>query len=148
MGRFQRPSAGGAALVVSVLALAAALVGTAFSAGGSQVPGKNGVLSSDIKNKQVKGKDLSKIVTHSTDGTIEGTADNENYGVEEVTVNCEGKEKVIGGGLTFPDETSPGIQNTHDNFVGESFKDGNGWTIDAVSDEEPEDFIAYAYCVK
>jgi hypothetical protein len=53
-GRRLRPSP---ALVVAFVALFVALVGTAFS-GGSKVPGKNGVKSSDIAPMNVKTGDL------------------------------------------------------------------------------------------
>jgi len=144
--RIRRPSAGGAALIVSVLALVVALVGTAFSDGGSQVPGKNGVLSSDIKKKNVKGKDLANIVVRQKTGTIDDSSGNGLWGVDEVTVNCEGKEKILSGGLEFPDEVES--NNVHNSFVGQSFKDGNGWTVWPTTDEGDTDYIVYAYCLK
>jgi hypothetical protein len=53
-----RPSSGQAALVVSVIALVFAIVGTAFS-GGSKVPGKNGVKASDIAKGAVRNAKIA-----------------------------------------------------------------------------------------
>jgi hypothetical protein len=46
-------------LIISVVALVLALVGTAFS-GGSKVPGKNGVKASDIAKGAVKNAKIAK----------------------------------------------------------------------------------------
>ncbi len=65
MNRLNRKnlSSGRVALIISVVALVFALVGTAFS-GGSAVPGKNGVKASDIAKGAVKeGKLAGGAVT-------------------------------------------------------------------------------------
>lgn len=53
-----KATAGRAALVVSVIALVFAIVGTAIG-GGSRVPGKNGVKSTDIAKNAVKNADVA-----------------------------------------------------------------------------------------
>jgi hypothetical protein len=56
--RRPRLSSGRVALIISVLALVLALVGTAFSVG-SRVPGKGGVKASDIATGAVKKKKIA-----------------------------------------------------------------------------------------
>jgi hypothetical protein len=137
---------------VSVLALVVAMAGTAFSGGGSAVPGKNGVLSSDIKNKQVKAKDLAKIATRSETSSIEGeVADNGLFGGQTVSVDCKAKEKVLSGGVEIlSDEASddPPDHSVFNHFVGDSHKSGNGWKATVATDEGEVDYRVYAYCLK
>jgi hypothetical protein len=67
-----RPSSGQVALVISVIALVFAIVGTAFS-GGSKVPGKNGVKASDIAKGAVRGPKIANGAVSSSkiaDGAV------------------------------------------------------------------------------
>ena len=73
------PSSGRVALIVSVVALVFALVGTALS-GGSRVPGKNGVKASDIGAGAVKTKKIGKAAVTS-DKFFLSVVQNLNFGL-------------------------------------------------------------------
>ncbi len=89
---------GPVALIISVVALVMALVGTAFS-GGSAVPGKNGVKSSDIAKGAVKG---SKIAA----GAVTG---GKFFLGKKVTLNLD---VVPGSTCTEFDISAPGVTAT------------------------------------
>jgi hypothetical protein len=135
---------------VSVLALVVAMAGTAFSGGGSAVPGKNGVLSSDIKKKNVKAKDLANIVARSESGAIDEAPSNGLFGGQQITVPCKSKEKVISGGVDVTSEEAddPPNDSVFNHFVGESHKEGNGWKATVATDEGTVEYTVYAYCLK
>jgi hypothetical protein len=109
MLRKLKEHAGVAALVVAVMALFVALTGIAGA-----LPGSKGVDKNDLKKNVVKSKNVAPDSLTGADineGTLNvGTGLNvvqrkanlgpiAGNGIGEGTVNCQGNEKVIGGGF-------------------------------------------------
>jgi hypothetical protein len=125
----RRPSP---ALVVAVVALVAALAGTAVAGPGAETSKLNRSKVKNIANKQINKQlpwttaDLAPgAVTAPVFGTINTRAVTQNVldgDYFEATANCQSGEKVISGGVKWnnvaPDEFMP---------IVESYKEGEGW---------------------
>jgi hypothetical protein len=168
-----RPSG---AMVVAFVALFVALAGTAFS-GGSKVPGKNGVKSSDIAPMNVKTSDLKDAAVTSqklaadsvtdaklaanavTSGKVANnalTGADIDYGSHVVAVN--NGEGASGAQATCPEgeiATGGGADSSDNADTGaleSSFPEPNTgqatqWQVFYASGANAGDFTAYVICM-
>lgn len=132
------------ALIVALIALVTSTSGAAYAV---QVAARNSVVSTSIKNGQVKSKDLAaNAVTGSkiADGTV-GAADISVIRVEwgggvsvsgpgmvssmPVTARCPAGTEVIGGGAEWIDVSPNAVPH-----IGSSTVSDNGWKASGTVD--------------
>lgn len=112
------------ALIVAVVALIAALAGTAIAEPGASSSALTKSKVKRIANKQagkqieallpIGSAELAAINTRTQTQTLPPTG----FAGTEVTVNCQSGEEVISGGVNAP---------TGDVLIGSSHKQGEGW---------------------
>lgn len=121
MSRISRPSP---AIIVAVVALVAALAGTAVAGPGAST---SAVDKSDVKRIATKkaNKAVNAVLplTSANLGTINTRTQSQNlpptgFAGTEVTANCQAGEKAISGGVNAP---------TGDVLIGSSHKQAEGW---------------------
>jgi hypothetical protein len=116
MKRFirRRPSP---AMIVAVIALVAALAGTAVAAGGISV-------SDFTKKTKQKTVGVGKLTYVVTTKTIPGGGNPDGINVP-VSATCPSGLHVIGGGIKVPEPASP--PNNDDIFLADSYPTATGW---------------------
>ena len=121
MSRISRPSP---AIIVAVVALVAALAGTAVAGPGAST---SAVDKSDVKRiatkKANKAVNAAFPVTSADLGTINtrtSTQNVNNNAFGETTANCQAGEKLLSGGVRVGDSNDF-------TFLMESRKQGEGW---------------------
>jgi hypothetical protein len=132
------------AIVVAVVALVAAVAGTAIAGPGASTSALNKAKVKRIANKQIDkrlpltGADIDygihKVTVLNTAGTAGATA------------SCpDGEIAISGGSDTFdPPDTGPLQTNTPTPFVGET---ANGWQVLYESTADQGDIAAFAMCM-
>jgi hypothetical protein len=122
------------ALIVAVVALVAALAGTAVAEQATTSVSKK--KTKRIANKQID-KRLSAIAEHSTTFVLPGNS------FVARTVSCDADESVLSGGWRWnqaPLNTNHVVQLDH--------REGNGWRVGARNGTgSPKNFTVHAYCV-
>jgi hypothetical protein len=141
------------ALIVGVLALVAALAGTAVAADPvaqtSISKKKTKRIATNKANKAVEafaeatfpigGGDLGEITERSqTNQIANGTTTSQ-------TVNCESEERVISGGSRWDNFATTPIAV----FTQEDKREGNGWRAGGINvSGATQPFTVYAYCLE
>jgi hypothetical protein len=149
MSRIARPSP---AILVAVIALVAALAGTAIAGPGAQTSAITKAKVKKIANKQINKRipwqtadiadaaitapKLAAIDTHEQ--TVSVT---DNY--FEITANCDTGERVISGGVKV---NNPNLADFTP-YVFESHKEGNGWYVRGYNVGSRQ-VTAEAYCLQ
>jgi hypothetical protein len=143
----RRQPLGGAALIVAVLALCAAMVGTSLAV--TKI--KNGTITGKkLKNGAVTKKKIAdgavgatKLGTITTRTKTLGPVANNQSGVD--TVTCNSNEVVLSGGAAYQ-----AVDPNADVTIRSSFKDlaNNGWRV-AVRNNSgaPASYTIEAYCL-
>jgi hypothetical protein len=121
-----------AALVISIVALVAALGGGAYAAVKLK---SNSVKTKTIKNKAVTGAKLADVVVRTADSAATGDADGStNAGAVGktgvITASCQGKERLIDGGAKW----SAGNSAAKNVYISESYPEGNSWKAEGIHD--------------
>jgi hypothetical protein len=152
MGSITRPSP---AIIVAIVALVAALAGTAVAGPGADTSAKK-VTKAKVKkiaNKQINkalpwgtGELASGAVTSPVLGTIHTRTNSVNVPMgeyREVTVNCQSGERIISGGFKWNNNV------VDENLsVFESHKEGEGWYARAQNAFTAERTLTVeAYCL-
>lgn len=152
-----RPSGPSPALVVAVVALVAALAGTAVAAdtvakrGGTVTKQKVKRIAKKVAKKQIKKKfpigasDLATIDEHSASETISPSTS--TLQKETATANCDSGEQVISGGWST--ELEQVGTDTKAALAFEDQRSGNGWEASAanLSSTLDNELTAHAYCL-
>jgi hypothetical protein len=140
------------ALVVAVLALVAALAGTAVAADPVATTSISKKKTKKIaKNQAIKQIDLAFADTFPIGSDELGTIDEHLQTTQiasgatgEATANCDGDETVISGGSrwdNFPTAPVPGITEVDK-------REGNGWRAGGFNiTGATQPFTTYAYCL-
>jgi hypothetical protein len=140
MGRISNSSWGKAALVVSVIALVAALVGGAYGLGRSSVKTKN------LANRAVKAAKLGQITERSKPIQMpaDTTAGDGVVSLGSADVACRPGEKAISGGGAYS-----GTDLTAEISLRSSYRNGNAWHVAMTNDSgEQQPGLAYVYCLQ
>jgi len=147
--RFPRPSVG---TTLAFIALMVALGGTAAA----NLPGKNSVLTSDIKADNVKASDLKSNSVRKEEIDVDAVRASElgpitersttvqvvNGSQNNNTVNCNADEVVISGGNNW-DTLNTGVRLQRSQRV------GNGWNIAGANDSgATRTLTIIAYCLE
>ena len=135
------------ALLVSVIALVAAVAGTAVAAD----PVANSSAINKKKVKKIAKKQANKAVNNALPiGSDELAAINERTEIVEVpanshrsvTASCESTETVVSGGFRWLHEGGTNLD------VRASHRDGNAWRADARNNSgTAREFRVHAYCL-
>ena len=158
----KRQPLGAASLILAVVALSVALVGTSFAGGGKVTTKKlanNAVTAKKIKNGAVSNSKIadgavssSKLangaVTATKLGLIEALQKNLSVGAGPAasavdTVDCPGGTTVISGGAAYQ------VANANQDIqIRSSFRSGNGWRVAVVNNGAgTQVYTIEAYCL-
>jgi hypothetical protein len=135
------------AIIVAVVALVAALAGTAVAGQGAET---SSALGQKIKKKATKAAnkvvdetlpitsaELGTIATRSVSAPVADTA------YEELTANCQSGEKVLSGGVKWDNSAKTEFQP-----ILESYKEGEGWYARVNNGSGfSRSFTVEAYCL-
>jgi hypothetical protein len=133
------------AIVVAVVALVAALAGTAIAGPGASTSALTKAKVKSIATKKANQAIQNTLPIGSTEfGTINtrtATATINSFSFGEATANCQTGEKVISGGSRGPG-TFP--------LIAESHKQGEGWRVRAFNNtgNNNETLTVEAYCLQ
>jgi hypothetical protein len=157
-----RPSGPSPALVVAVVALVAALAGTAVAAdplakrGTTVTKQKVKRIAKKVAKKQVKkginkkfpigASDLAAIDEHSDSENLPPGTASGVFTDETATANCDSNEQVISGGWSTEFEDD-GVTKLA--FPVSDKRSNNGWEASAVnlSSTETNELTVFAYCL-
>lgn len=136
------------AIIVAVVALVAALAGTAVAGPGAESSVINRAKVKNISAKQAnKAIDARLPVTSAELGTIAERSETftiPNGQSDLRTVNCQPGEKVISGGGRF--NTEPLAQTA---FIQYDYRVGEGWRSGGANGSGAnQQFTTYAYCLQ
>ena len=135
------------AIIVAVVALIAALAGTAVAGPGASSSALTKAKVRTIANKQAnKALDAVLPLGSANLGTINTrtqttTVAPNGFNGTTITANCQAQEKVLSGGLRSGNNTAV--------LIGESFKQGEGWQVLAHNfSGANQNVTVEAYCLQ